>query len=169
MEMSESSTRTSRVYRMSIFSRVFGIIFTAFGVIFLVVAWHGILASAKVSRFVEMIISIALVIVGVYFTIRTFRNSVCLSAKSIELRDASGSRVLPFDKIKGQRRYTVEGGGDGVNVHHLVLQPNDDQFPRLDIEENYNFDDFFYRWFNALPDLDELDKTKPKTSNFGLI
>ena len=26
-----------------------------------------------------------------------------------------------------------------------------------------------YNWFNALPDLDEIDKTRPKSSNFGLV
>jgi len=26
-----------------------------------------------------------------------------------------------------------------------------------------------YNWFNALPDLDEIDKTRPKSSNFSLV
>jgi hypothetical protein len=56
-----------------------------------------------------------------------------------------------------------------ASVWHLVLEPNDDRCVKLNIEELYRFDDFFYKWFNELPDLDELDKARPKTSNFGLV
>ena len=81
----------------------------------------------------------------------------------------SGKRVLPLAKISGRRRYLDRGGEDSPSVWHLVFESNDDRFSKLDIEELYRFDDFFYKWFNALADLDELDKTRPKPSNFGLV
>jgi len=99
---------------------------------------------------------------------RAFRNSVQLSETTIELYGISDNAVLPFDKIRGRRRYLDRGDEDSPSVWHLVLGPNDDRLKKVDIEELYQFDDFFYQWFNGLPDLDELEKTGPKTSNFGL-
>jgi hypothetical protein len=52
----------------------------------------------------------------------------------------------------------------------LKLEPNDDRIPTLEFEETYyTLDDHFFAWFNALPDLDALDKTTPEKSNFGLV
>jgi hypothetical protein len=39
----------------------------------------------------------------------------------------------------------------------------------MDFEKSFTFDDSFYAWFNALPDLDADDKTVRKDSNFGLV
>jgi hypothetical protein len=102
-------------------------------------------------------------------TFRGFRNSVLLSDQVIELRGLSGTRALPLDKIRGRRRYLSRGDEDSPDVWHLVFEPNDDRFAKLDIEKLYRFDDRFYSWFTSLPDLDELDKTRPRTSNFGLV
>ncbi len=103
------------------------------------------------------------------FTLRSFRNRVRLSQESLELHGLSGTRVLPIQSIKGRRRYLSRGDIDTPSVWHLVLEPDDDRYPKMDIEELYRFDEQFYNWFNALPDLDEIDKTRPKSSNFGLV
>ncbi|MGB8261730.1 MAG: hypothetical protein WCE75_15315 [Terracidiphilus sp.] len=51
---------------------------------------------------------------------------------------------------------------------YLKLEPNDDRFRTIEFEESYyRLDEVFYEWFRALPDLDALDKSRPKSSNFG--
>lgn len=116
-----------------------------------------------------MMIPVVISVGAGLFLIRAFRNAVCLSTTSIEIRSLSGRQVLPLDRVRGRRRYLDRGDEDAPSMWHLVLEPNDDRFPRLDIEEIYRFDDSFYKWFNGLPDLDELDKSLPKPSNFGLV
>ena len=79
-------------------------------------------------------------------------------------------RTLPLDKIRGRRRYLDGGGDESPSIWHLKLEPNDDQFPALEFEERYyKLDDHFFAWFNTLSDLDALEKTRPRTSNFGLV
>ncbi len=51
----------------------------------------------------------------------------------------------------------------------LKIVSDDDRFPSLDFDEKYKFDETFRAWFNQLPDLDEADKTAPKTLNSGLV
>ena len=81
----------------------------------------------------------------------------------------SGQTVLPFDKIRGRRRYFDPGYQNAPGAWHLVFESNDDRYNSIDIEDLYRFDSFFQEWFHALPDLDELDKKVPKPSNFGLV
>ncbi|MFZ0303284.1 MAG: hypothetical protein WAL75_11375 [Terracidiphilus sp.] len=53
---------------------------------------------------------------------------------------------------------------------HLKVESDDDRYVSLDFQENaFRFDSAFFDWFKSLPDLDELDKTGPKTSDFGLV
>ena len=104
-----------------------------------------------------------------------FRSFVRLSEDSIEVSRVWGSNVLPFDKIKGRRRYTEKADPYSTPARHLVLEPNDDRFSRLDIKESDKsgkFDEDFYRWFNSLADLDKLDgieEPKSKYANFSLV
>jgi len=146
MASAESPTGIFRVYRTNAFQRVFSLIFTGFAAFALVAIWYGILSGAREPIFWDMAVPVILVIAGVLFTFRAFRNSVYLSDNAIRFKSLVDDSVLPFDKIKGRRRY-----------------------PKIDLQETYKFDDHFYRWFNALPDLDELDKHRLKTSNFGLV
>jgi len=159
----------SRVYPMSWWQRMVGIVLLAVGSLFLVVFRWGAASGKREASFLELMFPVVYLLFAGVFTIRAFRNFVCLSETSIELRTLTAKSVLPFDKIKGRRRYVDRSGDEAPDVRHLVLVPNDDRFPRLDIEELYRFDDDFYRWFDALPDLDELDKYRLKTSNFGLV
>jgi hypothetical protein len=83
---------------------------------------------------------------------------------------------LPFDKIKGGRRYTEKadpfGTPYGTPPRHLVLEPKDDSFPRVDLKESRAFDEAFYCWFDSLPDLDKRDGIEEPTSkyaNFSLV
>jgi hypothetical protein len=154
---------------MNASQRIFALFFSGFSAVALIAVWYGILSEARKFDFWEMMVPVVLLIGGVLFTIRTFRNSILLSEASIELRSLVGNNILPFDNIKGRRRYLDKGAADGPSVGHLVLESNDYRFPKIDIQVTYKFDDFFYRWFHSLPDLDELDKTRSKPSNFGLV
>ena len=158
-----------RVYRMKSGQRFVGFVLLTFGLFFGVAVWGGAITGAKEANFLEMMFPIAFSLFAGVFTYRGFRNSVHLSETSIELRCTSGHKELPFDKIKGRRRYLDHGDENSPSVWHLVFEPNDDRFVKIDIEELYRFDDFFCNWLNELPDLDALDKTRPKTSNFGLV
>jgi hypothetical protein len=149
--------------------RFVGITLIVFGLIFGVAIWVGAITGTRDTSFWELIFPIAFVLFAGVFTVRAFRNSVQLSETAIELHGISGDTALPLDKIRGRRRYLERGDENSPSVWHLVLESNDDRFRKLDMEELYRFDESFYQWFNRLPDLDQLDKTKPQTSNFGLV
>jgi hypothetical protein len=158
----------THVYRMKARQHIVGLAVLVIGVPLASVLTER-LFDAGAPRFFKVVAPVVYALGGILLTIRAFGTSVRLSDTEIELRTWTGSIVLPLNRIEGRRRYLDKGDEHSPSVWHLVLQPNDDRFPKLDIEELYRFDDFFYRWFNSLPDLDEADKRRPKTSNFGLI
>lgn len=162
-------SQTTRVYRMRSSQRVITIILLVAGIVFTSAIWAGTLTGQRDPKFFELFFPVVYSLFAAVMMVRAFRNAVLLSSTSIELRTLRGSRQLSFDQIKGRRRYLDRGGDESPNIWHLVIESNDDRFPKLDIEELYRFDETFYAWSKALPDLDELDKTQPKTSNFGLI
>jgi hypothetical protein len=105
------------------------------------------------------------------FAVSHFRNFVRLSTDSIELSRMRGRKILPLGRIKGRRRYTEKADPYGPPAKHLVLEPNDDQFPKLDLKDGSWFDESFYAWFDSLPDLDAMDGAeapKSKYANFSL-
>lgn len=159
----------SRVYRMRSWERIVSIVLLVFGLVSPLATWGGVLTGRQDARFLEMMFPIVFSMGAAFFTIGAFRKSVRLTDHRIEVRGVSGTRMLPLDKIKGRRRYFSPGPVDCPGEWHLVFEPNDDRYSKLDIEELYRFDDEFYEWFNALPDLDEIDKSKPKSSNLGLV
>ena len=154
---------------MNLGQRIVGIAVLLGGLFFLVAIWGHAFAGTRETSFYEMMFPVVMSLFAGIFTLRAYRNSIYLSGTAIEIRGLTGTIALPLDKIEGRRRYRDDGGPDALSAWHLVLEPNDDRFPRLDIEEVYRFDNAFYGWFNGLLDLDELDKKKPKTSNFGLV
>lgn len=158
---------SERVYTMRSSQRIVAIVLAAVALVVVVAVWYAVLSDRQKPDFFAMIFPVVFLLFTVGYTIRTFHNSFLLSAQQIELRGLRGTRTLPLNKIRGRRRY-IDSRGEGSPVPHLVIESNDDLFPKLDIEELYRFDDEFYAWFNALPDLDELDKTRHKPSNFGL-
>lgn len=170
MYVSETSTGVARIYRMNWFERAFPIMFLAGSLVFLIGFWHGQITGERDPDLLELTIPIAFLLGGGLLAARGFMNFIALSGSAIELRTIFDRKVLPFDKIGGRRKYLVLGGEDSPSVWHLKVEPNDDRLPILDFEESYyKLDDAFRQWFNALPDLDALDKTRPKTSNFGLV
>ncbi len=149
--------------------RMAGIVLSVLGLVFLVAIWGEVLFGEREANALEMMFPVAYLLFAGFFTVRAFRNMVSLTESAIELRGITDCRVLPFDKINGRRRYLVACDENAPSVWHLVLEPNDDRFPKLDFEETYRFDDAFYAWFSKFPDLDARDKVKHQDSNFGLV
>ena len=156
------------IYRMNLWQHVIGLSVLAIGLVVLVGIWGGVISGTWEPRWYEMMIPVIISAGASVFVIRAFHNKVCLSTTAIEVRGLTGKQVLPLERIKGRRRYLDRGGYEMPRVWHLVLEPNDDRFPKLDIDEIYRFDDFFYAWFNGFPDLDDVDRKGPEPSDFGL-
>lgn len=168
--MEQHQTGTIRTYRMRSSHRVFCIILLAVGVFFLVAFWGGAISGTREATFLELLFPIGFLLLGGFLTARAFKNVITLSQTAIELQTPFDRSTLPFDKISGRRRYPDRGDDETPSIWHLKLEPNDDRFPTIDFEETYyKLDDFFYSWFRALPDLDALDKIRPKVSSFGLV
>lgn len=162
-------TGTNRIYRMKTSQRLVSIVLLVVGLLFTVEIWWSVLTGTRETKFLEMMFPLVFSLAAAIFTLRSFQNMVRLSDDTLEFRGPSGTRVLPLDKIKGRRRYLSRGDVDSPDIWHLVFEPNDDRYTKIDLEELYRFDEAFYTWFNALPDLDEIDKANPRVSNFGLV
>jgi len=141
----------------------------ALSVFFLVAFWGGAVSGTREATLTELFVPIAFLTIGGFFTARAFKNYIELSQAEISKQSIFGRSTLPIHKIRGRRRYLDKGGYETPSVWNLKIEPNDDRFPTIEFEESYyTLDDYFYAWFNALPDLDASDKQSPKTSNFGL-
>lgn len=162
-------TATVRVYRMKSSQRLGSVVLLLFGLAFTCGIWGSVLSGSREVTFLEIMFPIVYSLFAAVFTWRSFRNRVLLSKEIVELHSLSGTHVLPVKNIKGRRRYLSRGDADSPDVWHLVLEPDDDRYPKIDLEELYRFDEQFYKWFDTLPDLDEMDKIRFKTSNFGLV
>lgn len=152
-----------RVYQTSrLMPKIVGIAFVAGGLFFLVAFCLQGLSAIREASFLEVVgevvVPLLLLVVGSFSLFCKFRRTVSLSDTTIEVSDRMGTVSLRLDQIEGRRRYVDPGDDVSPNVVHLVLVPNDDRIPRMDIEKIYNFDEAFYAWFNGLPDLDERDK-----------
>jgi hypothetical protein len=163
----EASPRVTHVYRMNGLYRGASLIFLAVASFLLVAFWGGIATGQKEPKLLEMVLAPLLPIVGGIWVAFAFTSTITLFHDAIELRTLVNRTRLPFTGIQGRREYVVHT--DDGNAHYLKLETNDDRLPTLEFQIDYDFDSTFYDWFNQLPNLDELDKTKPKKSNFGLV
>jgi hypothetical protein len=163
----EEPTRIIHVYRMNGLYRGGSIFFLVVASFFLFAIWGRIATGQKEPKLFEMILAPVLFIAGAVWVAFAFTSTVTLFHDAIELRTLVNRTRLPFTGIRGWREYVVQS--DDGSTRYMKLEPNDDQLPTVEFQQDYNFDGTFYNWFYQLPDLDELDKTKPKKSNFGLV
>ena len=132
--------------------------------------WTRTLAGKLESTFTDLFVPIVLLMAGVFFIYVSFTNYVALSPSKIEYRSPFRRDELPIEKIRGRKRYLDRGGYEMPSEWRLKIESDDDRYSSLDFQEGYfRFDAAFFDWFKSLPDLDELDKTRPKASNFGLV
>ena len=159
----------SRVYRMRPWQHIIGIVFLVFGLAFGIAVWSQVLTGQKEAIFLEMMVPVLFTAVAVLILHRASQNYVQVSESAVVLRTLSAHRILPIHLIRGRRIYIDPGDGESPDIRHLVLESDDDRYQTLDIEDLYSFGEPFRTWFHSLRDLDEADKSGPKTSNFGLV
>jgi hypothetical protein len=159
----------NRVYRTKLWHLALAFAILPYGFFSLLTEFRKMPSAEGRFDATDVVLGIISVAIGVYLTIRFFSFRVTFTLDAVEQSNIFNSKRLPYSAIRGRREYVVRGGEDGGETRYLKLEPNDDRFPTLDFMKAYNFDDAFYSWFNQLPDLDEEDKTRPKTSNFGLV
>jgi hypothetical protein len=160
-----------RIYRLNWWPRTFALLFLGFSAFFLIGTSWGLLTGQEEAKPLQMVFAVVFLVVGIGLTINFFKTTITFTADAIELNTIFARKKLPFSGIRGRREYVVRGGDveAGGSTRYLKLVPNDDRLPTLDFMKNYTFDDAFYRWFNALPDLDAEDNKVHKNANFGLV
>ena len=103
--MAKSTDGTTRIYRTSLFPRVFAILFTVLSIFFGVAFWGGAIAGTREGSFTELVMPPLLVAFGLYLTVSAFTSYVALSQSEIILHVPFNRQSLPFDRIRGRRRY----------------------------------------------------------------
>jgi hypothetical protein len=170
MKRPESFIVLPRTYWL--WPRGMSVFYWVLGVMMIASDWWPIFRGTKKADFHDIIFPSLYLLLACFATLMAYRTFIRLSADAIEVRHLWGSQILPFHKIKGRRRYTEKADPYSTPPRHLVLESNDDRFPRLDMKEAREFDESFYRWFDSLPDLDKLDgiiEPQSKYTNFSLV
>ena len=134
--------------------------------------WWPVLFGSKKPTLQNCLFPLFYVLLAGMSCVLTFRSFIRLSEDSITVSRVWGSKTLPFAKIKGRRRYTEKADPYSTPQRHLVLESNDECFPRLDIKPAPELDESFYHWFDSLLDLDKSDgieEPRSKYANFSLV
>lgn len=158
---------TAHVYRMKLWRRVFPVFFIVFGLLFLLSLFSKGMDIEDGNQLISLLVAFVFLLIGCFMTASAFRSTITLAANAIELRTLFSRQELLISAIRGRREYEVNTGRN--RTRYLRLEPNDDRLSAISFEKSYAFDESFYAWFNALPDLDEADKKRHKDSNFGLV
>jgi hypothetical protein len=161
------SPPVGRVYRMSWLFRIFTMFFLVFGCTAAVAFVRDGLMDPESLTWVKLLIAIVFPVVGMFMTAKAFSSTLVFSADSVTMRSLLDTRSVEYSHIRGRREYVLQGK-DG-STRYLRLDTTDGSKPFDFGKRLYVFDDAFWAWFNALPDLDAMDKVTHKGSNFGLV
>ena len=165
--VTKSVTEAARIYRTKWWRRAVPIFLVALGLLFLTGLIERGVSEVSQQQIISLLGVSAFLLLGIFMTGDAFRSTITLTADAIEVRTLLRSSQLPLNAIRGRREYVVNSGR--TRTRYLRLESNDDRLPALYFEKSFSFDTHFFAWFNALPDLDELDKSGLKTSEFGLV
>lgn len=157
-----------RVYRMSWWFRAFALFFLIFGGFFLAAVLRDVIEGEKAHGIWDMVVAVVFPLVGAGMSAKAFTSKVTFSQDSVERASFWDRRSVPLTSIRGRREYVVQGD-EGGDTRYLRLELNDGSRPLDFGKQLYRFDDAFWNWFYALPDLDARDKEHHKDSNFGLV
>jgi amino acid transporter len=160
--------RPRRVYRLSPWIRMFAAAFLAFcllGLLGLLWSQHAGVQRRNPAQTVEWA---AIALFAVCWAIYVFGAVIVLSGDTIEKRTPLKSVGLQFAEIRG-RRETVHRNFDGSYIRYLQVVPRDPLMPLIRFQKFYVFDAAFYAWYDDLPDLDAMDRTRKRDSEFERI
>ena len=108
----------------------------------------------------------AIALFAVCWAIYVFGAVIVLSEDTIEKRTPlKTDRPAVFAEIRG-RRETVHRNFDGSYIRYLQVVPRDPLLPMIKFQKFYVFDAAFYAWYDDLPDLDAMDRTRKRDSEF---
>ncbi len=157
--------RATRVYRLSPWIRMFAAAFLAFcllGLFGLLWSQHAGVQRRNPAELVEWA---AIALFAVCWAIYVFGAVIVLSEDTIEKRTPLKTDGLRFAEIRG-RRETVHRNFDGSYIRYLQVVPRDPLLPMIKFQKFYVFDAAFYAWYDDLPDLDAMDRTRKRDSEF---
>jgi hypothetical protein len=157
----------TRVYRIKWWRRIFSVFLGVFGLLFLAAQLIMEFDFGDGKHFFSILIGVVILAVGSYAAAKDFKALITLTPDAIQVRNLSGTQQLLLSAIRGRREYVTYSGRS--RTRYLRLEPKNNRQPTLDFERDFNFDQAFFAWFNALPDLDAIDEAARKTSKFGLV
>jgi hypothetical protein len=158
-------SRARRVYRLNIWIRMFAAAFLAFsllGLFGLLWSQHAGVQGRNPAQMVEWA---AIALFAVCWAIYVFGAVIVLLEDTIEKRTPLKTDSLRFAEIRG-RRETVHRNFDGSYIRYLQVVPRDPLLPLIRFQKFYVFDAAFYAWYDDLPDLDAMDRTRNSESAF---
>ena len=158
--------RAKRVYRLSPWIRLFAaafLVFSLLGLFGLLWSQHEGIQARNPAQTVEWA---AITLFAVCWTIYVFGAVIVLSENAIEKRTPLKTDRLRFAEIRG-RRETVHRNFDGSYIRYLHVVPRDPLMAVIKFQKFYVFDAGFYAWYDELPDLDAMDRTRNRDSEFG--
>jgi hypothetical protein len=167
-ESMENAAPAGRVYRMTWLFRGLGIVFLLISCFFAFGIGRRLLMDEAKPGLEKISVVVLLLAVGCVMTLHGFVSRLLFSADGVEQVTLLGRKNMPFASIRGRREY-VARGSKGGSTRYLRLEANDSHAALEFGKQLYGFDAAFWEWFNALPDLDAIDKVKQKDSNFGLV
>jgi hypothetical protein len=150
----EKSPPILRVYRPKWWWRTFSLFFPAFGACAVVSSIHNYESQTPALKPGVLIVGLLFVIIGSAMVLQAFMSHLRFIHDAVEHRTLFHRKSLPLTAILGRTEYT-QRDSDGVATHYIRLIPTSDQFPTIEFTTNYNLDDAFFRWFDALPVLDD--------------
>ena len=155
--MENAMSRGRRVYRMSIWIRLFAVAFLVFSLLgFFGLLWsqHAGLQGRNPAERVEWA---AISVFAAGWAVYVFGSVIVLSENAIEKRTPLKTDTLRFAQIRG-RRERVHRNFDGSYIRYLQVIPRDPLSPMIRFQKFYAFDAAFYAWYDELPDLDAMDR-----------
>lgn len=144
---------TTRVYRMSIWIRLFAAAFVVFTILgFLGLLWRQTpgFAGRNPGELVEWA---AMTAFALAWAVYVYGAAVVLTGNAIVKRTPLKTDELRFGEIRG-RRTKVYRNFDGSYIRYLRVIPRDSLLSEIRFQQFFAFDGVFKEWFDALPDLD---------------
>ncbi len=158
-------SRPRRVYRLSPWIRLFAAAFLVFSVLGLLGLLWSERAGVQGRNPAAMVEWGAITLFAACWAIYVFAAVIVLSGDAIEKRTPLKTDSLRFAEIRG-RREMVHRNFDGSYIRYLQVIPRDPLMPVIKFQKFYVFDGAFYAWYDELPDLDAMERTRNRDSEF---